>query len=179
MAGNSTEERLVEILSHCIAEMFSELKIKADRHLEDRPPPPIGESIAAFGGFGSTDFRGSFTLFGSSKLFSRLHPLPPTTSPRDLADWACELVNQAVGRFRNRLLGYGVSLALGVPQSALAEQVRLSSSMRPGRTPLCFRVEGMILEGWVELNLRSGFELAEGPSEAREAALREGSMVFF
>ncbi|HEX7596711.1 MAG TPA: hypothetical protein VF518_00760 [Polyangia bacterium] len=179
MPGNSTEERLAEVLAQCVADLLSELKIKADRHAGSRPPPTTGESIAAFSGFGSTSFRGSFTLFGSSKLFSRLHPLPPTVTPRDLVDWACELVNQSVGRFRNRLLGYGVSVALGVPQSALAEQMRLSSSLRPGRTPICFTIDGMILEGWLELSLKSGFELAESPSDAQEAALREGSMVFF
>ena len=112
-------------------------------------------------------------------MFSRLHPLPPTVTPRDLADWACELVNQATGRFRNQLLGYGVSLALSVPQSAIGTQVRLSSSLRPGRTPIAFSIEGMVLEGWLELNLRPGFHLSERHSEETAAALSEGSLLFF
>jgi hypothetical protein len=177
MPGDASEEQLSGILAKCMDELLAEMELKAERFYGERPAPAAGESIAAFSGFGSTSFRGSFALLGSSKLFSRLHPLPPTVTPRDLADWACELVNQIVGRFRNRLLGYGVSIALGVPQSALAEQVRLSSSLRPGSAPICFAIDGMVLEGWLELSIKPGFQLADKPSV--ETALREGSVVFF
>ncbi len=178
MAITSSEERLAELLAQCLAELLAELGVNAER-LGRRPPPAQGESTAAFSGFGSTDLRGSFAVVGPSDLFARLHPLPPTVTPRDLADWACELVNQAIGRFRNLLLGYGVSLAMGVPQSAHGEQVRLSSSLRPDRAPIAFMIDGMALEGWLELNLKPGFVLPELPSAEQAAALREGSLVFF
>ena len=178
MASTSSEERLAELLAQCLAELLTELGVSAER-LPTRPPPPRGESTAAFGGFGSTNLRGSFAMVGPTELFARLHPLPPNVTPRDLADWACELVNQAIGRFRNYLLGYGVSLAMGVPQSAHGEQVRLSSSLRPDRVPIAFMIDGMALEGWLELSLKPGFELPEHPSAEQAAALREGSLVFF
>jgi hypothetical protein len=70
-------------------------------------------------------------------------------------------------------------LALSVPQSALAEQLILSSSLEPGRTPISFAIDGMVLEGWLELDAEPGFRLAESPLDEEEAALREGSVVLF
>jgi hypothetical protein len=37
----------------------------------------------------------------------------------------------------------------------------------------------MVLDGWLELEIGSGFRLAENPSDAEGVALREGSIVLF
>jgi hypothetical protein len=179
MSGDSNESRLAELFSQCTAELLADLGVQPERLIGVRQPPPAGESIAAFSGFGNNELRGSFTFLGPSKLFARLHPLPPTVTPRDLTDWACELVNQAVGRFRNRLLAYGVKVTPSVPQSALAEELRLASSLQPARSPISFAIDGMVLEGWLELDIESGFLLADSPLDEKGAALREGSIVLF
>jgi hypothetical protein len=179
MPGDSNEARLSELLSQCAAELLADLGVEPERLPGVPQPPPGGESIAAFSGFGSDELRGSFTFLGPAKLFARLHPLPPTVTPRDLTDWACELVNQSVGRFRNRLLAYGVKLALSVPQSALAEELRLASSLQPTPSPISFAIDGMVLEGWLELEMTPSFRLADSPLDEERAALREGSMVLF
>jgi len=179
MSGNSNEERLEAILATCMGELLAEQGLKAERLTGERQPLSLRESLMAYCGFGSTAFRGSVTILGSIPLFSRIHPLPASVSPRDLADWACELVNQTVGRYRNRLLAYDVSLALSVPQSALAENVRLSSSLHHGRNPICFTIDGAVLETWLGLHIRPGFKLADNPADERAAALREGSVLFF
>lgn len=128
MPGDSNEARLAELMSQCTAELLAELGVQPEPLARAPSPPSPGESIAAFSGFVGDDLRGSYTLLGSSKLFARLDPLPPIVTPRDLSDWACELVNQSVSRFHNRLLAYGVKLAISVPQSALAGDLRLASS---------------------------------------------------
>lgn len=179
MPGDSSETRLTELLARCTAELLAELGVQFERLTGVRQPPPTGEVIAAFSGFGNDELRGSFTLLGPSKVFARLHPLPPTITQRDLTDWACELVNQSVGRFHNRLLSYGVKLAPSVPQSALAEELRLASSLRPSRIPISFAIDGMVLEGWLELEIAPSFRLAESPLDEEAAALKEGSMVLF
>jgi hypothetical protein len=179
MPGNSNEERLEEILATCMAEFFAETGITAQRVLTQQEPPCLRESLAGFCGFGSTDLRGSITVLGSTELFSHVHPLPATVTPSALVDWACEFVNQTVGRYRNRLLAYNVNLALGVPQSALAENVRLSSSLRRSHGPIRFAIEGVPLEVWLELSIRPGFKLADNPADVRAGALREGSILFF
>jgi hypothetical protein len=179
MSGDSNKARLAELLAQCVGELLAELGVQAVRQTEMRQPPPAGKSIAAFSGFGNNELRGSFTFLAPSALFSRLHPLPLTVTPRDLTDWACEMVNQSVGRLRNRLLAYGVSLALSLPQSALAEELQLSSSLQPGRTPISFAIDGMVLEGWLELDIEPVFRLAESPLGEAGASLKEGSIVLF
>jgi hypothetical protein len=180
MTANPEQQRFEDILATCMTELLTELGVSAERLTADHEPLSLHESMTAFCGFGSTDLRGSVTILGSLPLLSRLHPLPATVTPRDLADWACEFVNQTVGRYRNRLLAYNVSLALGVPQSALAENVRLSSRLRRRTTPLCYKIDGMVLEIWLELSIRPGFILKEtSAADEDSAALKEGSILFF
>jgi chemotaxis protein CheX len=179
MSRHSNEARLEEILAICMAELFAEQRVSAERFLGEHEPLSLRESLTAFCGFGSTHFRGSLTILGSVALFSRLHPLPTNMSPRNLADWACELMNQIAGRYRNRLLAYDVSLALAVPQSVLAENVRLSSRLSQRRNPICFSIDNTVLEAWLELNIRPGFKLADAPTDEAAAAFRAGSVLFF
>jgi hypothetical protein len=70
-------------------------------------------------------------------------------------------------------------LALGVPESALAENVRLSSRLRARRKPLCFAIEDAVLEAWLGLTIRPGFNLADDPIDRGAAVLTEGSVLFF
>jgi hypothetical protein len=179
MSDDTNEERLAELLATCMGELLGEMRLHHVRITDELQPLSLPESLTAFCGFGSTDLRGSVTILGSVPLFSQLHPLPATVTPRDLVDWACEFANQTVGRYRNRLLAYDVSLALGVPQTALAENVRLSSSLRRGRNPIQFAINGMVLETWLQLSIRPGFQLANKPADDRAAALKEGSVIFF
>ena len=178
MPDNTNEERLVEVLTQCLFELLRELVGKPEILTGPRRAPPQGACIAAFIGFGNEDIRGSFSLFGSKEVFARLHPLPPTESSRDLVDWACELVNQTVGRFRNKMLSFNVGLAFSVPQSALAEQLRISSSFDASRTPISFGINDMVLETWVELDIRPTFRFGSGSSD-KGPALEEGSMLLF
>lgn len=179
MLAKTNEERLTEILTSCMEELFSEQSVRVSRLASDYRPPSSSESLAAFSGFGSSAFRGSLILLGSLSLFSRMHPLPMNVVPRDLADWACELVNQAVGRYRNRLLAYDVSLTIGAPQSALAQNVRPFVSRRSNRQPICFAAESDILAVWLELAINPNFRLPDKPTHERSVALREGSALFF
>lgn len=178
MADESNEQRLVEIFERCTGELLTSLGVKFEQVDAETKAQEESGAIAAFSGFGNDDVRGSYALVGSSNLFSRLHPLPPSVTPRDLADWACEVVNQVVGRFRNRLATYGVSLTISVPQSAVASQIRVSSSLHSNRKPIAFMVEGMLLEGWIELEIKPGFNLPPEPLE-QESVLDEGAMVIF
>lgn len=179
MTGDSSEARLAEIFSRCATEMLADLGVQATRLAGTRPSRSAGENTAAFASFGNDELRGSLTLLGPNELLSRLHPLPSTAIPRDLDDWACEMVNQVVGRFRNRLAAYGTKVKFGVPLSALAELLPLSSRLQPAWSPISFAIEGMVLECWLELEIAPDFRLAESPADEIEAALKEGSIVLF
>lgn len=177
MPAKSTEERLNKILAACLMELVRDLG--AEPSWLPAPENAPGEVIAAFIGFGSDEVRGSFTLLGQPRVFARLHPIPSEDSKRDLADWARELANQAVGRFKNRVLGYGLEIAISTPQSLVAEQVRMKRTQSELRTPLVIKIEDLTLETWLELDVRSGFTLAEKTGSSAEAVLSEGSVVLF
>jgi chemotaxis protein CheX len=179
MPGKSTEERLNEILAVCLMELARDLGVKPSLLLGEPPKDTPGDIVAAFIGFGSDDVRGSFTLLGQPRVFARLHPVPALGNNRDLADWARELANQVVGRFKNRVLACGLSIAIGSPQSMIAEQVRMKKTQKDLRTPLIIRMEDMTLECWLELDVREGFALADKPGSPTEAALSEGTVVLF
>ena len=178
MPETTNEERLVEVITQCLFELLRDLGGKPEILTGARRSPPVGPSIAAFIGFGNANLRGSFSLIGPKDVFARLHPLPATDSSRDLVDWACELVNQSVGRFRNRMLSFNISLAFSVPQSALADQLRISSSFDAARTPISFGIGDMVLETWVELDIKPTFRFGSGASD-KGPALEEGSMLLF
>jgi hypothetical protein len=179
MPGRSAEERLNEILAVCLTELVRDLGVKPSWLHGRTQEVGTGEVLAVFVGFGSDDVRGSFTLVGQPRVFARLHPIPAEGNQRDLADWARELANQAVGRFRNRVLGYGLAIAVSSPQSLVAEQVRMTKTQKQLRTPLVIGIDDMTLETWLELDVRSGFTLADKPGSPSEAALSEGSVVLF
>jgi hypothetical protein len=179
MSGGSNEERLAELFSQCAAEMLADLGVQATRLPGVRQPQPSGEELAAFVSFGNAELHGSLTLLAPSKLFSRLHPVAHTTLPSDLDDWACEMVNQVVGRFRNRLASYAVKVVFGVPHTVRAELLQFTSGHEPRQSLISFAVEDMVLDYWLELEAEPDFWLAESPMEEIEKALKEGTLVLF
>jgi hypothetical protein len=179
MPGSSNEERLAELFSQCAAEMLVDLGASGTRLAGARQPQPTAESVAAFVSFGNAELHGSLTLLAPGKLFSLLHPAATTAPPSDLDDWACEMVNQAVGRFRNRLASYAVKVVFGVPQNVLAELLRFSSGLEPGGSLISFAVDDMVLDCLLELEAEPDFWLADSPMEEIEKALKEGTLVLF
>jgi hypothetical protein len=179
MPGGSNEERLAEIFTQCATEMLADLGIQSTRLAEVRQTQPTNDSIAASVSFGNAELHGSLTLLAPSKLLSLLHAVTSTTPPSDLDDWACEMVNQAVGRFRNRLASYAVKVVLGVPNNVLAEPLRFSTGHGPRQSLISFAMNDMVLDCWLELETESDFWLAESPMEEIEKALKEGTLVLF
>lgn len=170
---------MVGLLTQCLFDLLHDLGHHPQLVSGPRNTLPEGECIAAFIGFGNDHVRGSLSLFGSREVFALLHPLPPTESSRDLVDWACELANQTMGRFRNRMLSYNVNFAFSVPQSALAEQLRLSSSFEPTQSPITYSFNDKILESWVELEIKPSFKFDDSSANNKGPALEEGSILLF
>ena len=179
MPANSYESRLAEMFSQCAAEMLVDLGAQASRLEGDRQPRPTAEDIAAFVSFGNAELHGSLTLLAPRKLFSGLHPVTPTAPPSDMEDWASEMVNMAVGRFRNRLASYAVKVIFGVPHNVTAELLHFSSGLEPGGSLISFAVDNMVLDCWLVLEAEPDFWLADSPMEEIEKALAEGTLVLF
>jgi CheY-specific phosphatase CheX len=80
-------------------------------------PPQASDDIAASIGFAGAELRGALVLISSRRLVHQALPREVADREADeqLADWMGELTNQLLGRVKNRLLRYGVALAMGTP----------------------------------------------------------------
>lgn len=180
MPGDSNEKRLSEIFSQCAAELLDALGAHATNLAVPRPSEPTSDSIAAFIPFGNGELRGSLTLQAPRGLFALLHPVTPAAAPpHDLVDWASEMANQAVGRFRNRLAAHAVKVTFGVPRNVPAEPLPHPSELGPAGFLIAFAVHDMVLHCWLELETQPDFWLEESPMEEIEKALQEGTLVLF
>ena len=77
------------------------------------------------------DIRGRLSLSIPIKVFETLRSDP--SSEKQRADWARELVNQLMGRLKNRLLPFGAKLRAGLPTSIDREalEIQLAASINP------------------------------------------------
>jgi hypothetical protein len=109
------------------------------------------------------------------------HPSGLTdVSQPDLEDWCLELNNQLVGRVKNKLLGYGRVVIVGLP--VLLTGTDVSAVNPPNSKVHHYSVESA--DGQITLRLATliahDVELQEmEPSMNEEAALIEGSVALF
>lgn len=101
-------------------------------------------------------------------------------SQPDLEDWCLELNNQLVGRVKNKLLGYGRVVLVGLP--LLLTGTDVSAVTMPHSEVHQYSVESA--DGQIILTLATliapGVELSEmEPSMDGEAAMEEGAIALF
>ena len=110
-----------------------------------------------------------------------MHPLGSANiSQPDLEDWCLELNNQLIGRLKNKLLGYGRVVIVGLPMLLTGTDV--SAVNPPNSKVQQYSVESA--DGQITLTLATliahDVELQEmEPSMNEEAALIEGSVALF
>jgi len=167
------------MFGQCAAEMLVDLGVQATRLAATGQTEPTSEWLAAFLCFGNAELHGCLTLQAPRKLFSRLYPVDQTSPLSDLDDWACEMVNQVVGRFRNRVAAYAVKVVFGAPLSLLSEAPQFCPGLRTAPSRISFTIDNMVLDYWLELETEPDFWLAESPLEDVEEALKEGTLVLF
>ena len=114
-------------------------------------------------------------------LVISMHPLgSANVSQPDLEDWCLELNNQLVGRVKNKLLGYGRVVVVGLP--VLLTGTDVSAVTLPNSEVHQYSVESA--EGQITLTLATliapDVELQEiEPSMNDEAVLIEGAVALF
>jgi hypothetical protein len=95
---------------------------------------PREETLVAAIGFRSPCLSGELVLLAPPSFVEVVLPREVRErrpSARIAADWVGELANQLVGRLKNKLLGYGVDVALGTPRAVTdCEIVDFEASMR-------------------------------------------------
>ena len=91
------------------------------------------------------------------------------------ADWTRELVNQLMGRFKNRLLPYGVKLQAGLPTSIGREALEAEMTRATGRRVY----RGRTLRGEIVATLDGSLNEAELSYTGPTTAPNEGDLILF
>lgn len=149
---------LGETLKLSCVELMADYGLEAQPSLAPNPSePPISVLVAGVD-FKGNELRGTVALWATKTVFAETTRGAPglNAAPDDLPDWACELANQLVGRMKNKLRNYDVSLSLNVPRliagpglNALDEGIRYRFSCEFGAIAACLDVlitPGFLLE---------------------------------
>jgi CheY-specific phosphatase CheX len=113
-------------------------------------------------GFGGRDLRGAFTISAEPKVWESM--MPDVFGPRPfarplVADFAGELSNLIVGRFRNGLLRRGVEVGCGTPTTIAGAAVELACLFaQRSEWRLLSSSEGSIRVR-LDISFREGFSL--------------------
>jgi hypothetical protein len=91
------------------------------------------------------------------------------------ADWSRELVNQLMGRFKNRLLPYGANLQAGLPSSIGREALEAGGGRATGRRVYRART----LRGEVVATLDGSLNEAELSYVGPTTTASEGELILF
>lgn len=132
---------------------------------------PGGFALAGVIGYTSESIRGTLLMGLSTGPLERSRP----SAESPLADWAAELANQLVGRFKNRLLRYGVEASISTPLVIRGD--RITPAGKGADRPLAFTSEQGSVFVWVDFNALPGLELVEAPPS--ESARGEGDLILF
>lgn len=131
-------------------------------------------------GFGGSALRGALLLSAPREVFARAYPGSHgerEVDDEELRDWAGELVNQLLGRIKNKLLARGVGIAISTPTALSAVHVRVGAAWTNAAcVPHRFATAGAALHMRFEAVAAEGACLS---SETKPLQLGESDMLFF
>jgi hypothetical protein len=163
--------------------------------LERRPASPLAAtgdttdgSCGGLISFSSPALSGSLLVVGSFTFLASCRPPQPAralapSSSTDwilIRDWSMEIANQLLGRMRNRLYRYGMTLDAKAPTAVSG--VPLAISIRARRSdPLQFLASGKhTLRVWLDVTLGSDFDAALDRGPVNPSGIpREGDVILF
>ncbi len=90
-------------------------------------------TLASMIGFSAPELRGTLIVIAPSEVVRNTHPMTAfgeTVAESDLVDWLGEISNQVLGRWKNSLLGTGITLSMAVPTSVTATDLKIPGQER-------------------------------------------------
>lgn len=145
----------------------------------DRLP---GESMVSVLGATGNGVNFLSTLHVQRSLLAALHPAAGQAATRaQLQDWCGELNNQLAGRVKNKLLGYGHAVLLGLPSLVSGENVATEDPVRATVSHFVHESPAGRMVLTLSLQLDEQFQLREQAGEASDdlAVMREGEISLF
>lgn len=179
---------LDRLVSEACVELFSSCNLPVRR--ASAPPPaaqPEHFDVAGVIGFMAEHIRGNMVLASTFQTLASARPSElklPAPSPKSAADWilvrdwAAELVNQLLGRVKNRLFVFDVNLRVSTPTALSGRALSVASTKRSVLPPLIYQGGGHELWVWLDADMSPSFELGARRKGGPEAA-KEGEVILF
>jgi hypothetical protein len=166
---------LGETLRVCCVEMMADYGLEA-RASEGPAPSEAPVSVLVAGvDFRGRALRGTVAFWAAKEVILRTAQAAPglEIDAADLPDWTCELANQLLGRVKNKLRAYDVSLSINVPRIIAGKEVTdLDDGLR-----YRFSCDFGTLSACLDVLTAPGFVLEK--REQDESLAQEGDFTLF
>jgi len=135
----------------------------------------VGASI----GFTGPSLRGALVLISTRHLIQSVLPEAVRgDSAAQVADWTGELANQLLGRIKNKLLNYGVSVDMSTPTVIFGLELARKGTSAGIRRQFAFRHADQPLAIYLDAVAAPGFRLTE-PEAPVAPGIAEGDLALF
>ena len=170
-------QRLGETLRDCTSALLASVEAPVE-FVADGEIEGAQHDIAATLGFMSEPVRGALVITAHQGVMRALLPQElrgGEVTDAQVCDWAGEFANQLLGRLKNQLLRFGVTLGISTPSVVTGHAIHHRT--RPKIITLCsaFRHADGSLQAFLDAMVVDGFELVE----EGDAGLQEGELEFF
>ncbi len=176
---NSTRNYAIldQLLRDCCVDLMSDYGLPATLAAPSgTTEPPVPVSIAAID-FSGRDLRGTIGLRMTRSVVLETYraALGKSVEPdsADAGDWTCELVNQLIGRLKNKLRNYSVSFNVNSPRLLAVFPVAELERARRSR----FVSDRGAFAGYLDVLIAPGFDFVDSPPA--EPLVSEGDLVLF
>lgn len=182
LAGGAAEDGtrnyaiLDQLLRDCCVELMADYGLPATPAALGVQDPTVDVSVAAID-FSGRDLRGTIGLRMTTSVVLETYRAAVgvniTAGTPAANDWTCELVNQLVGRLKNKLRSYNVSFNVNTPRLLVTFPVEeLERAMRSR-----FVSDRGPFAGYLDVMIAPGFVFVDAPPEA--PLVDEGELVLF
>jgi hypothetical protein len=126
-SNESSESEVARLLTQCCEELVASLP----RDAFPATDPATAADVVSFIDLGGADVRATVAARATVSFLRESHPRRHRRmTDEDIVGWASEIVNQAAGRFVNKLSGHGISAQIGIPGSLMGRQLSLTLGAR-------------------------------------------------
>ncbi len=142
---------------------------------------PRDHDVAASIGFSAAKIRGAVLLTARKDLVARAWPAElrhKVPEDRDVYDWAGELVNQLLGRVKNALAPFGLSLEQGTPTVITGWHLHRAPASTTVARRYLFEASGGSIAIYFDAEIAEGFALAMSPDESMQPVAEGGVQLF-
>jgi hypothetical protein len=186
VASDRNHAILSQFLEECCLELMTHYGLPATRQAAvglDELQPEVAMATIEFEG---ENLRGTIGLGMTRSVVVETYrsALGVMIRPDSMeaADWTCELVNQLIGRLKNKLRSYNVSFHVNPPSiasSSIASSTIMGSSLPQSERTIRARFVCApgAFAGYLDMAITRGFALIDCPPEA--PLLDEGELVLF